>query len=938
MTTPQRHFTRRTVKEGLDPLGRQHDHPERPDKDEQDAARNARAGSTGQPQDPIATTEDRAKTPTARNTTPKRKTPRATKSQTPKPSGRAPKTPKGRQATPARNKSPHRMPKITESDESFEPDPEPKKRRRSQDLTYRPSKVESQSSEDVQPTSAKPANSNQRKKSRSTTIKRPTSGRATPADGDDRTKRQFSVLDSIEHDETDAPSDQQIQRENSINSQNDLEDDSTRSQSMDIEDSFNLPSLPPLPRRQRPDEWFHRQTEFENLRRGTPLKSALKRPAEETLGEGSAPTPKRVRVTTPLKSLEWQRAYESPDPLSAATDSLFKEILTTPRRLEIAHIGALFVQLQEDTQRLAQKHFYYDLTDEEEEVWPLELLKWHHKALMKSAAFLADGDKIGWRNLFTKKEHRIPLIMAIIAHMLNEQIFKHTAFSFTETTGLDQLQFVDEKYLHYDAFIRGKHRAILLNDLMARRSFPLDHQEGLIAASQTLVNNIYGLLEPLLPPHLFSPARSKKTNLLDLRRPLWQDPTGRLNKLDPDEYDRASFYRQEILFDLKSLVQKSVALHLSVRLTASNGTVIKITRNPGKGSPYVGDGPQILVNSHWCQSEPRQTNEELIVKMNCWPRVEAYVPHGVNLEEYEQAYKDHLEYGVRGGSSDEHPFNDLEDWFETYKSKLPLLPPELQTDPVTGVAAPLTPGTEWDYRMAIKASRSKRRDDQVPENDIDKDRNSGPQRGSYVTYYPAIAPARVYCNWDVPDRLTQTLGEAVDEFRQSSIRYSVEDFAINRINGTSYMIYRSGFDDQWPWWVGSALLALSWYLYPSGGSAQLGEDMVDKLLWLPGGMSALKAASQGIGSIRQYASNAQHPMGAIREVLRGSTVGAIKPSTSAGTEATASRLPQSLLSTTESAAAKISQSVLSVTLSLTELGSSSTKNTSTAARSTHSRL
>lgn len=934
MTTPSRRSTRRTVKEGLDPLAPQYDNPEKPNKQELDAARNARALSAPAP------TEDRAKTPTARNTTPKPKTPRATRAQTPTTSGRVAKTPKGRQATPARKKSPHRMPKITESDESFEPDPEPKKRRRSQDPTYRPSKGESQSSEDVQPTSAKPTNSSQRKKSRSVTPKRPTSGGAAAADGDDRSKRQLSVLSSIERDETKAPSDEQIQRENSINRPNDLEDESesTGSQSMDTEDLFNLPSLPPLPRLQRPDEWFHRQTEFENLRRRTPLKSALKRPAEERLGEGSAPTSKRVRVATPLKSQEWQRAYESPDPLSAATDSLFKEILTTPRRLEIAHIGALFVQLQEDTQRLAQKHFYYDLTDEEEEAWPLELLKWHYKALMKSAAFLVDGDKIGWRTLFTKKEHRIPLIMAIIAHMLNEQIFKHTAFSFTETTGLDQLQFVDEKYLHYDAFIRGKHRATLLSDLMARRSFPLDHQEGLITASQILVNTIYSLLEPLLPPHLFSPERSKKTNLLDLRRPLWQDPTSRLNKLDPDEYDRASFYRQEILFDLKSLIQKSVALHLSVRLTASDGTVIKITRNPGKGSTYVEDGPQILVNSHWCQSQPRESNEELIVKMNCWPRVEAYVPHGLNLEEYEQAYQHHLAYGVRGGSSDEHSFNDLEDWFETYKSRLPLLPPELQTDPETGATAPRTPGTEWDYRMAIKASRSKRRDDQDPENDMDKDGNSEPQRGAFVTYYPAIAPARVYCNWDVPDRLTQTLGDAVDELRQSSIRYSVEDFAINHINGASYMIYRSGFDDQWPWWVGSALVALTWYLYPSGGSAQIREDMVEKLLWLPGGMSALKAASNGIGSIRQYATNAQQTMGAIRDVLRASTEAAIKSSTSAGTEATAPTLPKSLISTTESAAAKVSQSVMSVTLSLTELGSSSTKNTSTAARSTHSRL
>ncbi|KIV96639.1 hypothetical protein PV10_00477 [Exophiala mesophila] len=924
MTTPSRHLTRRTVKEGLDTLDPIRDDPDKPDKDQQAVPQDTRRASTTQPENPPATTEDPPKTPAAKKATPRAKTPRVTRSHTPT-TARTAKTTRVRKATPAQEKSPRRLPKITESDESFEPDPEPKKKRRSQDPTYKPSKVESQDSEDVQKT--KTDKTNQRKKGRSSTPKRPLPAQATTDHGDDNTTRQQSVMESIEHDEPDATPDHPTHSHRSKNTPNDPEDDDSASEPMDTEDSdaFDLPSLPPRPRRPRPDQWFHRQAEFENLGGEVPLKSALKRPAEERGEEPREPKSKKVRVTTPLKSPEWQRVYLSPDPLSSATDSLFGEILSTPRRLEIAHIGALFVQLQEDTQRLAQKHFYYDLTEEEEKAWPLELLKWHHKALMKSAAFLVDGDKIGWRNLFTKKEHRIPLIMAIIAHMLNEQIFKHTAFSFTETTGLDQLQYIDEKYIHYDAFIRGKHRANLLADLMARRSFPVDHQEGLITASQALVNSIYALLEPLLPPHLFSPSRSKTTNTLDLRRPWWQDPTGRLNKLDAYEHERASFYRQEILFDLKSLVQKSVALHLCIRLTASDGTVIKITRNPGKGSPYVEDGPQILVNSQWCQSEPRDTHEELIVKMNCWPRVEAYVPHGLNLEEYEQAYKHHLESGVRGGSSDENSFKDLEDWFESYRSELPFLPPELQTDPETGVPAPVTPGTEWDYRLALQAARSgssKPRDDEDPPTDFTtKHPNSGPQRGSYVTYYPAIAPARVYCNWDVPDRLTQPLDAAVDEIRQSSIRFSIEDFAINNINGASYMIYRSGFDEQWPWWVGSALIALTWYLYPAGGSAQLRKDVVEKLLWMPGGMRALKAASRGVDSIRQYVENEQQTMESLRHVvLHPSTVGAavIKSATGA----------------TDSAAAKMSQSAMSVTLNLADLASRSTKkNVSRASKS-----
>ncbi|RVX74918.1 hypothetical protein B0A52_01195 [Exophiala mesophila] len=956
MTTPSRHLTRRTVKEGLDtldPVRDNPDKPDKPDKDEQAVPQDTRRPSTSQPENPRATTEDPPKTPAARKGTPRAKTPRVTRSHTPT-TARTAKTTRGRKATPAQEKSPRRLPKITESDESFEPDPEPKRRQRSQDPTYKPSKVESQDSEDVQTTTTD--KTNRRKKGRSATPKRPVPAQATANHGDDNTTRQQSVMESIERDETDATPDHPTHSHKSKNTPNDPEDDSSAPEPMDTEDedAFHLPSLPPRPRRPRPDQWFHRQAEFENLGGEVPLKSALKRPAEERGEERSEPKPKKVRVTTPLKSPEWQRVYLSPDPLSSATDSLFGEILSTPRRLEIAHIGALFVQLQEDTQRLAQKHFYYDLTDEEEKAWPLELLKWHHKALMKSATFLVDGDKIGWRNLFTKKEHRIPLIMAIIAHMLNEQIFKHTAFSFTETTGLDQLQYIDEKYIHYDAFIRGMHRANLLADLMARRSFPVDHQEGLITASQALVNSIYALLEPLLPPHLFSPSRSKKTNTLDLRRPWWQDPTGRLNKLDPYEHERASFYRQEILFDLKSLVQKSIALHLCIRLTASDGTVIKITRNPGKGSTYVEDGPQILVNNHWCQSQPRETHEELIVKMNCWPRVEAYVPHGLNLEEYEQAYKHHLESGVRGGSSDENSFKDLEDWFESYRSELPFLPPELQIDPETGVpattptpvpvpaSAPVTtPGTEWDYRLALKAARSKPRDGQDPAptdfttTTTTKDPNSGPQRGSYVTYYPAIAPARVYCNWDVPDRMTQPLDAAVDEFRKSSIRFSIEDFAINNINGASYMIYRSGFDEKWPWWVGSALIALTWYLYPtagggggSGGSssssnsaAQLRKDVVEKLLWMPGGMSALKAASRGVDSIRQYVENVQQTMQSFRHVVRSSTTVGVGTIKSAAT------------GTTNSAAAKTTQSVIAVTLNLANVASRSTKNISRASKS-----
>lgn len=476
-------------------------------------------------------------------------------------------------------------------------------------------------------------------------------------------------------------------------------------------------------------------------------------------------TPKRARFEPTTTGGE-------PAPVNPA-DKIFESITNVPVSLTIAQISTCFTDLQDDSLRFATTFFNYVLTDEEIQAWPLHLLKREYHGLKDMAQFLTDAEGCTWRELFTTPNGRVALVHAIVGEYLKQHVFKATAFSFTGEI-LQQFQELDEEHLRHDAFVRNKKRAALLAEIIYEtHGFWLAHRRYVIDASDDLARELMQLFEPLMQAPLFDPLVSP---YISLEEPSSFSFSGSTIS-EASKADAKSLW-DFMLHDLQMIVYKAVALHHSIRLSGQNGTNIRILHHMEKGSPYHGPETMDCINQADCERQqpvPLWEDDQLQVRMTCWGYVEAVVPHGIDIEQYQQM---EAQFQERNGSQDSRSFEDMEAYFEEH---LPFLPAELQPEPGQLDGRPREDGTFLDYHIFTEENRERRRAMSRPQDPKPVQQ----QRGSYVTFYRSIVSSHVFCSWGKrghPPR-GQSLDEAIEEARHAAgVLFRLSDTVIGGTN------------------------------------------------------------------------------------------------------------------------------------------------------------
>ncbi|OAP58815.1 hypothetical protein AYL99_06112 [Fonsecaea erecta] len=482
-------------------------------------------------------------------------------------------------------------------------------------------------------------------------------------------------------------------------------------------------------------------------------------------------SPSQPRDRTP------QISTVDPNDALVLAEQLFVDVEKSPRALGLDEIGVLFMILQEKLSRFCSDHFDFELTAEQENAWPMHLLATKYLSLMLMTQRIADGSGHGWKNFFTKREHRRHLVHGVIGEWFQQRIFKHTAFSIPDAK-VRKLEDIDHKYLHYDAFVRNKKKAECLEELkIAEDYFPsqdfphnYEHLDNLEIAARRMANNLLTVLEPLLPPPFFDPIK-----------PRWRQ-SSRLR-------EEGAEMRFQIWRKLVELIRMAGSLHLCIRFAGVNGLVVRIAPHVPKGTRLSREDAEenICVNAGSLNAEidrPPNANDQLQVRMTCFGRVEAVVPTGLDVLEL-----GHAQESARAAGKELTREEAEQQLFNLY-------PYDLQeTDAAREAVAdlPPIPGTEWStaiLKTSIQEARGKGHG-RRPREDETSDQAS-PKSGAFVTVYSRVAPSNLYCEWvsssdeqqlrptaDAdPQSHRQTLAEVVAEARREKyISCSLEDAA-----------------------------------------------------------------------------------------------------------------------------------------------------------------
>lgn len=349
-----------------------------------------------------------------------------------------------------------------------------------------------------------------------------------------------------------------------------------------------------------------------------------KRKASTTAG---TPSPKKVRfdrgsdetriaqegstTSVPVSPAEKTELLdEYPELPQEAPDYHLSNLVSQPERLSLGRMSTLINQLRTDATVFAENWFgrpqsrHPAACPPTEGTFPMHDLKHKYPTLYYSTVYLLDasttnGKESGWAEFYEKPESRAHLVNAIIGEWFTQRIFKDSAFGLKESFRF-MMEVVDKQWIHFDSFIRAKKRALLLKGLLEEGIEVLD----LHGAGEQLAGELLTVFEPLV-------ATFGSECL----------------------YDSIVFNKQ--LFNhLTGLVVRAAALHLSIILSGEDGTVVRTAPTFLKGRAWQPSMPMKPVNAEIVDKKPSgMSDAELTVKMVCWPRVEAYQPHGLDLEE-----------------------------------------------------------------------------------------------------------------------------------------------------------------------------------------------------------------------------------------------------------------------------------------------------------------
>jgi hypothetical protein len=301
---------------------------------------------------------------------------------------------------------------------------------------------------------------------------------------------------------------------------------------------------------------------------------------------------------------------------------------------------------------------------------------------------------------------------------------------------------IDIRYLHYDGFVRTKERAKLLRRILAEKpEWEVEMDMG--NAIEKLVSDLLVVLGPILPSQ---DARDSQT--------------------------------VELRAQLTSLIDVAANLHLCIRLTGMNGTILRF-QSSAKGDQFAYTARQNCVNkstvsetvdemiderNRQSQSAAATTagaeaanatadeltariRDKLVIKMPCFPHVLAVVPFGPTLRDF-AVEQDVYAQTIR---SEDLPSLASDGAGPMYIEDIP-------TEIVrAGCLEAMPESCHRDYGRRI-----------------DDEEKRTQAYGSYVKQY-VLNESDVYCEWEFEGEVNtgkgMTLRDAVEQAQREKYRY-----------------------------------------------------------------------------------------------------------------------------------------------------------------------
>lgn len=422
---------------------------------------------------------------------------------------------------------------------------------------------------------------------------------------------------------------------------------------------------------------------------------------------------------------------------------LLRDLESAPRAVDLGELSALFLVVQEKISHFCSRHFDFQLNFAQRAAWPMHHLATKYKNLMEAAQFVASAGPEGWRPVFTQHGYRRHLVHAVLGEWLTQGIFKATLFGVRREDVRRELEDIDVRYLKYDAFVRNKKRALHIETLrLAGDYFPIpgdsdagrrsdpdfpttdDYERDMdFAAREMATTLLETVLEPLLPPPIFDPLVSRRSQTHAVR-------------------EAADKLRNDIYFDLVGLIRKVICLHHCIRFSGREGLVVRVAPHVPKGtvlSPEDANRNIVVNGADLSASKPADgAGAKLQVKMTCFGRVDAVMPHGLDLEAME------IEQQAAEAAGTPLTREDAE------RDLFPVLPYELQdTDAgraaASNTAAPL--GTEWTANILRAGFAAQVAGRSIPRGSVNKNETDVPAKSPFVTIYPHVAASNIFCEW-----------------------------------------------------------------------------------------------------------------------------------------------------------------------------------------------
>ena len=374
----------------------------------------------------------------------------------------------------------------------------------------------------------------------------------------------------------------------------------------------------------------------------------------------------------------------------------------------------------------------------------------------------ANTESLGWLSYFTEPQQKWALAYGILGEWFTQRIFKDSAFGLPQDIRDNMRQDVDIKYLQYDAFVRTKKRATIIEEAY-RFDISETTEQALDKAAEELSRELIEVFGPMLATFKFG---------------------------KPGHSVEAIVWLDKFQENLIKLIKKAAGLSFSYTLTGHDGTLIRVAPRLQLPRTYDELAPMECINMDELlgqKSRMQDFNFELdveSVKMTCWPRIEAYVPHGKDLEELDNLQKEYMEHEIEHVIRSSVPTIDQYDkaykdfcWECAQPNTWDVLPAELHRDAIekqtkrknimaharrerrldrqrNAASSSDDPGNDpnpGNGYTSYTESDSSSSDDGIEAMYRGQDDAEKPPRGNWVTIYECLVPHQVYCEWTTTD-------------------------------------------------------------------------------------------------------------------------------------------------------------------------------------------